>query len=84
MSTNNTSWVKGGQYVLLATLTPSCADRLEVQEINIQELSALVIGLYMDCFAYTKFKYLSVRCKTTATASPRHLHDNTNMMDNIH
>jgi len=38
MSTGNNSLVKGGQFIGLTTLLPSCADCIEVWELQLPEI----------------------------------------------
>ena len=52
MSTMNTSWGKGVQYLGLTTFQPSCAV-LKSGSFNLLVTSGPVICLYRDCFAST-------------------------------
>jgi hypothetical protein len=72
MSTRNISWRgKGGRYVGLTTLPPSCADCLEIRGGSTPGNLRAYPGLYTDCFAcrcalctsYTKHKDAQYRHK---------------------
>ena len=53
ISTRNISWGKGGRYVGLTTLPPSCADCLEIWEPQPPGTLRACPGLQWDCFTFT-------------------------------
>jgi hypothetical protein len=56
ISTMDVPWAKGGRFVELTTLPPSCADCVEIMGASTSWSSK---GHSRDCFVFTFYRYVS-------------------------